>query len=78
MALYGVSVFFILIIFLSAYIHYHFGLNFGIFFLLIITVLYLLLALVAAILLVVFSETCPNIEPVAISMVPDKYKPVLR
>jgi hypothetical protein len=78
MALYGVSVFFILLIFLSAYIHYHFGLNFGVFFLLIITILYLLLGLVTAMLLVVFSTTCPNVEPVAIAVVPDKLKPVLR
>ncbi len=78
MALYGLSLLFILILFGSYAVNYHFGASFAAGVLFFICVLYFLLAFIAAILVILLGDVCPNIEPLVVEKVPSNMVPVIK
>lgn len=78
LALYAVSVLFVLLVLLSSWLNYHFGANFSTFGLLIITVLYFLLALLIALLVTLLYMGCSEIEPMLVTLAPAQFAPLLK
>jgi hypothetical protein len=78
MALYGVSILFVLLVLLSAGLNYHFGANFSTLWLLLVTVLYFLLALLIAVLVSVLYLGCGEVEPLLADLAPPSFAPLVK
>ncbi|WIA38305.1 hypothetical protein OEZ86_001645 [Tetradesmus obliquus] len=77
MALYGVSILFVLLLLLCALLNYHFGANFSTLWLLLVSVLYFLLALLIAVLVSVLYLGCGQVEPLLSDLAPPAYAPLV-
>ncbi len=78
MVLYGLSFLWIIILFGSYYVNYHFGANAGMLCLVITTALYFLLAFVMTLVLVALGDGCPHVEPLLIGFVCSQQLPLVK